>query len=90
MTEAHLLEIADTPVPPDIRQEMDASAKARASDCKSNTEAKRLARRTIDVLDFIGTSNGASSYAKTTSNTSAWTRWKGLRQRGQELFTPWW
>ena len=90
MTEAHLLAIADTPVLPDIRQEVDASAKARAKAKTKATPKPSVLPGTIDVLAFIGTSNGASSCAKTVSSTSTWTRWKRLRKREQGLLTPWW
>ena len=85
MSEAHLIAIADTQVPQDVRRELNASAKGKT---KGSTKAERCCKRKGIIFDF-NASTGSCTSAKTGSSVSTMEGWKRLRERWQDLFSPW-
>ena len=60
MTEAHVMAIADTPVPPDLLQETTAAAKPKAkgeTSFQTTTKTERYSKLKIYILNIINTSS---------------------------------
>ena len=84
MTEAHVMAIADTPVPPDLMQETAASAKAKAKakPAPKHPPGPSAAPGSMSTSSTSSVSSSrASSGAEATTDTTTRTRWERPRER---------
>ena len=80
MTEAHVMAIADIPVPPNLIQETEAAAKAKAKAKPAPKQPPRL-NATPSSRSTSSTSLVRPPWAETTTDTTTRTRWKRSQKR---------
>ena len=88
MSEAHLIAIADTPVPANRER-----ANTGSWQIKGGTESgTKVGQRSESesIINSTMENRWSCSSAKTSSSTSATEGWKRPRERWKILFTPWW